>query len=51
MLKAFSLAAMVAVLAPVLAAGGVSWETNYDAAVKKAKDEKKKLFIEFTAEW
>jgi len=39
-------------LAPVLAAGGaVEWTSDFEAAKKTAAEQKKRIFIEFTAEW
>jgi hypothetical protein len=43
---------LAGLLAPALAAGGaVKWTSDYEAAKKTAAEQKKRLFIEFTAEW
>ena len=48
------IAAMVltGALAPALFAGGaVEWTSDFEAAKKAAAEQKKQLFLEFTAEW
>jgi hypothetical protein len=49
----FAVALLLAgLLAPVLAAdGAVKWTSDFEAAKKTATEQKKRLFIEFTAEW
>lgn len=48
-----SVVALVLLASPAFAqdAKGVQWTDNYEGALKTAKEEKKRLFIEFTAEW
>ena len=49
----FAVALLLAgLLAPVLFAGGaIKWTSDLEAAKKTAEEQKKKLFIEFTASW
>lgn len=36
---------------PLVAQGGPKWEHNLDAALKRAKAEKKQIFLDIWAEW
>ncbi|MCB9894367.1 MAG: hypothetical protein H6839_07955 [Planctomycetes bacterium] len=45
---------LAGLLAPALFAaegGAVKWTSDFEAAKKSAAEQKKRLFIEFTAEW
>lgn len=45
---------LAGLLAPALAAGegaAVKWMSDFEAAKKVAVEQKKNLFVEFTAEW
>ena len=45
------LAAVLLVTLPALAQGGVKWEHTLEAAKKRAKAEKKMIFMDLWAEW
>ncbi len=43
--------ALVLAALPLMAQGSVSWESEYAVAVKRAKAEKKMIFMDLWAEW
>lgn len=45
------LAALVLAAAPLLAQGPVHWEHDYQSALKRAKAEKKVIFMDLWTEW
>lgn len=46
-----SLAALLLVAAPLFAQGPVKWEHDYQSALKRAKAEKKVIFMDLWTEW
>ena len=46
-----ALAALLLIAAPLVAQGPVRWEHDYQAALKRAKAEKKVIFMDLWAEW
>ena len=46
-----ALAAVLLIAAPLVAQGPVKWEHDYQAALKRAKAEKKVIFMDLWAEW
>lgn len=46
-----SLAALLLIAAPLVAQGPAKWEHDYQAALKRAKAEKKVIFMDLWAEW
>ena len=48
-MKAF--AALLLIAAPMLAQGSVKWEHDYQSALKRAKAEKKLIFMDLWTEW
>jgi thiol:disulfide interchange protein len=46
-----SLIALLLVAAPMLAQGPIKWEHTYQAALKRAKAEKKLIFMDLWTEW
>jgi len=46
-----ALAALLLIAAPMFAAGPVKWEHDYQAALKRAKAEKKVVFMDLWTEW
>lgn len=45
------LAALLLIAAPMFAQGGVKWEHDYQSALKRAKVEKKLIFMDLWTEW
>jgi len=46
-----SLVALLLIAAPLVAQGPVKWEHDYQAALRRAKAEKKLIFMDLWAEW
>jgi len=46
-----SLAALLLMVAPLVAQGPAKWEHDYQAALKRAKAEKKVIFMDLWTEW
>ncbi len=46
-----ALAALFLIAAPMFAAGPVKWEHDYQSALKRAKAEKKVIFMDLWTEW
>jgi thiol:disulfide interchange protein len=46
-----SLAALLLVAAPMFAQGAVKWEHDYQSALKRAKAERKVIFMDLWTEW
>ena len=46
-----SLIALLLIAAPLVAQGPVKWEHSYQAALKRAKAEKKLIFMDLWTEW
>jgi thiol:disulfide interchange protein len=45
------LAALLLIAAPLFAQGSVKWEHDYQSALKRAKAEKKEIFMDLWTEW
>ncbi len=46
-----ALAALLLIAAPMFASGTVNWEHDYQSALKRAKAEKKLIFMDLWTEW
>ncbi len=46
-----ALAALLLIAAPMFAQGGAKWEHDYQSALKRAKAEKKVVFMDLWTEW